>query len=161
MYVWIISSIRGPMCSWEMLNFAYLTSFEKNDIGSPWQPPPEKLLKFNMTFHDSSKKNVRSKHQNNSDSEVLRSDFQPLEHLQPQQPQRPQWPHQPHFIKKNYWAWCFHQPWHQNDILIWDGSSKSQYLIDLSIPQSLLVLTISLWHTLWHPMWGRTFGRRV
>ena len=28
-YVRIFSSIRGPMFSWEMLNFAYLTSFQK------------------------------------------------------------------------------------------------------------------------------------
>ena len=31
---------------------------------------------------------------------------------------------------KNYWAWCFHQPWHQNDFLMWDGSSKTQCFID-------------------------------
>ena len=64
-----------------MLNFAYLTSFEKNDIGWPWQPPPEKLLKFNMTFHDSTQKNIFSKHKNKAefkcldDYDVLRGDF--------------------------------------------------------------------------------------
>ena len=28
------------------------TSFQKNDIGWPQQPPTEKVLKFNMIFHD-------------------------------------------------------------------------------------------------------------
>ena len=41
MYVWSFSSIRGPMCSWEMLNFAYLTSFQKKmtsaGLNSLWQ----------------------------------------------------------------------------------------------------------------------------
>ena len=31
-----------------MLNFAYLTSFQKNYIGWPQQPPTEKILKFNL-----------------------------------------------------------------------------------------------------------------
>ena len=36
-----------------MLDFAYLTSLKKNYIGWPQQPPTEKVLKFNMIFHDS------------------------------------------------------------------------------------------------------------
>ena len=39
-----------------MLNFAYLPSFQKNDIGWPQQPPTEKVLKFNMIFHDYTQK---------------------------------------------------------------------------------------------------------
>ena len=31
------------------------TSFQKNDIPWPQQPPTEKLLKFNIIFHDSTK----------------------------------------------------------------------------------------------------------
>ena len=31
-------------------------SFQKNDIGWPQQPPTEKVLKFNMIFHDSTQK---------------------------------------------------------------------------------------------------------
>ena len=31
------------MCSWEMLNFAYPTSFQKNYIGWPQQPPTERV----------------------------------------------------------------------------------------------------------------------
>ena len=32
------------------------TSFQKSDIGCPQQPLTEKVLKFNMIFHDSNKK---------------------------------------------------------------------------------------------------------
>ena len=32
------------------------TSFQKNDIGWPQQPPTEKVLKLNMIFHDSTPK---------------------------------------------------------------------------------------------------------
>jgi len=56
-------------------------SFQKNDIGWPQQPLTEKVLKFNMGFHDSTLKNFFSKHKNKAefkcldDSEVLSSDF--------------------------------------------------------------------------------------
>ena len=64
-----------------MLNFAYLTSFQKNYIGWPQQPPTEKMLKFNMIFHETTQNNFFSKHKNKpefkclDDSEVLSSDF--------------------------------------------------------------------------------------
>ena len=57
------------------------TGFQKNDIGWPQQPPTEKVLKFNMIFHDSTQKKIFPKHKNNAefkyqdDSEVLSSDF--------------------------------------------------------------------------------------
>jgi hypothetical protein len=60
------------------------TSFQKNDISWPQQPPTEKVLKFNMIFHDSTQKNFFSKHKNKAefkcldDSEVLSSDFSGL-----------------------------------------------------------------------------------
>ena len=66
------------------------TSFQKNDIGWPQQPPTEKVLKFNMIFYDSTKKNIFSKHKDKAkfkcldDSEVLSSDFPGLKPLQPQ-----------------------------------------------------------------------------
>ena len=41
------------------------TSFQKSNIGWPQQPPTEKLLKFNLIFHHSTKKLSFSKHQNN------------------------------------------------------------------------------------------------
>ena len=55
--------------------------FQKNNISWPQQPPAEKLLNFNMIFHDSIKRKSFSKHQNKvefknlGDSEVLSSDF--------------------------------------------------------------------------------------
>ena len=53
------------------------TSFQKSDITWPQQPPIGKVLKFNMIFHDSTKINLVSKHQNKAafknldNSEVL------------------------------------------------------------------------------------------
>ena len=41
------------------------TSFQKSNIGWPQQPPTEKLLKFNLIFHDSTKKLAFLKHQKN------------------------------------------------------------------------------------------------
>ena len=41
------------------------TSFQKSNIGWPQQPPTEKLLKFNLIFHDSTKKLSFFKHQKN------------------------------------------------------------------------------------------------
>jgi hypothetical protein len=57
------------------------TSFQKNDIVWPQQPLTEKVLKFNMILHDSTKKKVLSKHKIKAeskcldDSEVLSSNF--------------------------------------------------------------------------------------
>ena len=57
------------------------TSFQKNDIGWPQQPLTEKVLKFNMILHDSTRKKVFSKHKIKAeskcldDSEVLSSKF--------------------------------------------------------------------------------------
>ena len=39
------------------------TSFKKSYKGWPHQPPKEKLLKFSLMFHDSTKKLFLSKHQ--------------------------------------------------------------------------------------------------
>ena len=58
-----------------------LTSFQKSNIGWPQQPPTEKVLNFNMIFHDSVNFFSSSKHEseahfkNLNDSEVLSSDF--------------------------------------------------------------------------------------
>ena len=41
------------------------TSFQKSNIGWPQQPPTEKLLKFNLIFHDSTKKPSFFKRQKN------------------------------------------------------------------------------------------------
>ena len=56
-------------------------------MGWPQQPPTEKVLKFKIIFHDSTKKLSFSKHQckaelnNLDDSEVLSSDFPGLKNL--------------------------------------------------------------------------------
>jgi hypothetical protein len=63
-----------------------LTIFQKGNIGWPQQPPTEKLLKFNLTFHDSTK-TFFSKHQNKAefknldDFEVFSSGFPDLRNL--------------------------------------------------------------------------------
>ena len=47
-------------------NCVSLTSFQKIIIGWPQQPLTEKVLNFNMIFHDSTKKNSFSKRQKQS-----------------------------------------------------------------------------------------------
>ena len=41
--------------SWGLEIWVSSTSFQKSNIGWPQQPPTEKVLKFNMIFHDSTK----------------------------------------------------------------------------------------------------------
>ena len=66
---------------WDREFLGTTTIFQKNNISWPQQPPTEKLLNFNMIFHDSTPKKCFSKHQNKvefknlDDSEVLSSDF--------------------------------------------------------------------------------------
>ena len=43
---------------WDREFFGTTTIFQKNNISWPQQPPTEKVLKFNMIFHDSTKKIV-------------------------------------------------------------------------------------------------------
>jgi hypothetical protein len=63
------------------------TSFQKSSIGWPQQPLAEKVIKFNLIFHDSTlPKNIFSK-LNSGTWMTLKSQvviFQALEHLQPQ-----------------------------------------------------------------------------
>ena len=127
MYVWSFSIIRGPMCSWEMLNFAYLTSFQKNDIGWPQQPPTEKMLRFNMIFHDSTNKNCFSKHKNEAefksldDSEVLRVDFPGFKTSAASMTSvaltasMASMTSKTSFHQKIYYSWRFNHPQHPND----------------------------------------------
>ena len=73
--VWFLMALGGVEI-WVSSN-----SFQKNYIGLPQQPPTEKMLKFNMVFHDSTPKNFFSRHKNKvkfkclDDSDVLCSDF--------------------------------------------------------------------------------------
>ena len=87
------------------------TSFQKNGIGWPQQPPTEKVPKLNLKFHDSTQnsffQNIKIKVNSNpwmtlKSSVVLFQAYKPPQPLWPQwpqQPQWPQWPWQPHFIK--------------------------------------------------------------
>ena len=67
--------------------WASSTSFQKSSIGWPQQHLTEKVLNFNVTFHDPTKKLFFSKHQNKAefknldDSEVFSSDFSSLRNL--------------------------------------------------------------------------------
>ena len=60
------------------------TSFQRISIGWPQQPLTERVLKFDMNFHNSTKTFSFSKHQskakfkNLNDTEVLSSDFPDL-----------------------------------------------------------------------------------
>ena len=50
--------------------------FQKSIIGWPQQPPTEKVLKFNMIFHNSTRKHKnKAEFKILGDSEVLSSDF--------------------------------------------------------------------------------------
>ena len=66
---------------WDREFFGTTTIFQKSNIGWPQQPLTEKVLKFNMKFHDSNKTKIISKHQNKAefktldDSEVFSCDF--------------------------------------------------------------------------------------
>ena len=72
------------MASGGKKNCVSSTSFQKNYIGWPQQPLTEKVLKFNIIFHDFTQKKIFSKHKNKAefkyldDSEVLSSDFSGL-----------------------------------------------------------------------------------
>ena len=72
------------------MSFIDQCSSQKGNIGWPQQPLTEKVLKFNLIFHDSTPKKYFSKHQNKAefknldDSEVLSSDFKTLKSLQSQ-----------------------------------------------------------------------------
>ena len=86
--------------------------FWKGNIGWSQKPLTEKVLKLIMIFHNSTQKELFSKHQIKLNSRTwmtLKSSvviFQALEPLQPHwphQPLQPCWPHQPlqpYFIKK-------------------------------------------------------------
>ena len=66
------------------------TSFQKNDVGWPQQPQTERVLEFNMTYHNSTKKNFFSNikiEQNSNAWMTLKSSvviFQASKPLQPQ-----------------------------------------------------------------------------
>ena len=119
MYVWSFSSIRGPMCSWEMLNFAYLTSFQKKLHRLALTASNRKDAKFNMIFHDSTQKNFFSKHGNKAefkclnDSEVLSFDFPGLKTSAASMTSVAS---TASYNQKTLWAWCCYYPGNENDL---------------------------------------------
>ena len=128
-------------CSGGLEIWVSSTSFQKSDIGWPQQPLTEKVLKFNMIFYDSTKKNffqsIKIKLMTLKSSVLL---FQALKSLQPQwpqwpqQPQWPQWPQQPHFIKKSTDPDGLIIPGTQmtnTSPFLWNGSSKFQFFTDI------------------------------
>ena len=91
------------------------TSFQKSSISWPQKPPTEKVLKFNLRFHDSTSPKYFSKHQNKAefknldDSEVPSCDFPGLRTSTASMISTA-WFHQ-----KNYWSCWLDHSWHQND----------------------------------------------
>ena len=55
-----IKNFDGLWASGDLEFCVSSTSFQKSNIGWPQQPPTGKLLKFNMTFHDSTEMNFVS-----------------------------------------------------------------------------------------------------
>ena len=101
--------------------------FQKSNISWPQQPPTGKALKFNLIFHDSTKINFVSKHQNKAEienlvnSEVLRSDFSGLRTSAASVTSTAStasvasMTSTASFHQKMYWSWWFNDPWHLND----------------------------------------------
>ena len=94
------------------------TSFKKNDIGLPQQPQTQRMLKFNMIFHDTTPKNVSSKHRNKAkfkcldDSEVV-SDFLGLKTSAASMTSvasTASMTSKASFYQKIYWSWWFDHP---------------------------------------------------
>ena len=102
-------------------------SFQKSNISWPQQPPTGKALKFNLIFHDSTKINFVSKHQNKAEfenlvnSEVLRSDFSGLRTSAASVTSTAStasvasMTSTASFHQKMYWSWWFDHHWHPND----------------------------------------------
>ena len=62
-----IDNFMDIVCSinaWGYDILIFVTSFQKRNIGWPQQPLKEKVLKFNVILHDSTKTKIDSKHQN-------------------------------------------------------------------------------------------------
>ena len=115
------------VCSGGLEIWVLSTSFQKSDIGWPQQPPTEKVLKFDVIFHDSIKKLSFSKHQckavfkNLNDSKVLSSDFPALKTsaasmtLTASTTSVASMTSTASFHQKIYSSWWLDHPYHQND----------------------------------------------
>ena len=118
---WSIAGSRG------LEIWVSVISFWKSDKGWPQQPLREKVLKFNMIFHDSSKIILFSKHQNKAEfkhldaSEVPSCDFPGLRTSAASMTSTASTTSMASmtstasFHQKNYWSWWLDHSWHQND----------------------------------------------
>ena len=82
--------LEGLVASGGLDSWVSSTCFQKSNIGWPQQPPTEKVLKFNMTFHDSTKKIFffqNTKINLNSWTWMTWKSSVVIFHLQPQWPQ--------------------------------------------------------------------------
>ena len=100
------------------------SSFQKSCIGWPQQPLTEKMLKFNLIFHDSNPKNIFLKHQNKAefknldDSVILSCDFPGLKTSAASMTSTSSTTSMTltaSFHQKNYYSWWLDHSWHQND----------------------------------------------
>ena len=103
------------------------TNFQKSSIGWPQQPLTEKVLKFNLIFHDSTPKNIFSKHQNKAefknldDSEVPSCDFPGLRTSAASMTSTASTASMASmtstasFHQTIYWSWWLDHSWQQND----------------------------------------------
>jgi hypothetical protein len=101
--------------------------FQKSNIDWPQQPPTEKVLEFNIIFHDSTPQLFFSKHKNKAefkcldDSEVLSSDFPDPKTSAASMTSvastasMASMTSTASFHQKNYWSWWFDHPLHSND----------------------------------------------
>ena len=151
------------------------TSILKSDKGWPQQPLTEKVLKFNMTFHDSNKQksfqNIKIKLNSRTWMTLYTSEliFPALEPLQYQWPQEHQWPHlpqwpqqpqQPQFIKTftDPDGWIIPGTQMNNTSpFLWNESSKFQFFTDiclrLSKPADVTFSKIDYWNSNFQASW--------
>ena len=113
--------------SWGLDILVSTTSFKKSNIGWPQQPPTEKVLKFNMIFHNSTRKiffqNIKNKAEfkNLDDSEVLGSDFLVFRTSAASMTSTASTTSMASmtstasFHQKFYWSWWLDHSWHPND----------------------------------------------
>ena len=100
-------------------------TFQKSNICCPQQPSTEKVLKFNLRFHDSNQKscfqNIKKKAEfiNLDDSEVLSSDFPCLKTSTASLTSSASTTSMASttstalFYQRTYWFWWLDHPWNQ------------------------------------------------
>ena len=148
--------------------------FQKSNIDWPQQPPTEKVLEFNIIFHDSTPpfffQNIKIKLNSNvwmtlKSSVVIFQTLKPLQPQLPQWPQWPQWPQQPHFIKRITYPDGLITPCTQmtnTSPFLWNGLSKIQFFTNiwyslclrLLRPANVIFLKAGSWNTNVQTSWS-------